>query len=188
MASLAGQPVCGRRRNGARAGPGSDAAPRQGSVKLPPLPEPRLTYFCTLEVDLSKPVVVGKVRTGVRRVIPIRGGRVHGPKISGRILDFGADWQTILEGGVAELDARYAFETDDGALIEMKDFGFRHGPPDVLEKLAAGIPCPPESYYMRTAARLETAHPDYAWVNKTMFVGTGARLATAVQIDLYAIE
>ncbi len=151
------------------------------------LPMPTLSYFCTFEVALSKPVGFGKVRTGTRRVIPIRGGSVKGPHISGKILDFGADWQTILDDGVAELDARYAFETDDGALIEMKDFGFRHGPKEVMEALAAGTPTLPEAYYMRTAARLETAHPDYAWINRTMFVGTGARLANAVQIDLYAI-
>jgi len=41
---------------------------------------------------------------------------------------------------------------------------------------------------MRTAARLETGHPDYAWVNRTVFVGTGARFPTAVQIDLFAVR
>jgi len=152
------------------------------------LPTPKLAYFCTLDVELSQPTAVGQGRTGVRRVIPIRGGRVHGPTISGRILDFGADWQTILDGGLAEIDARYAFETDDGAIVEIRDIGFRHGPKDVLADLAAGIPRPPDSYYMRTAARLETAHPGYAWINRTMFVGTGARRESSVQIDLYAIE
>lgn len=154
---------------------------------MPRLPTPTLDFVCTLDVELSKPVNIGRGRTGVRRVIPIRGGRVDGPKISGRILDFGADWQTVLDGGLAELDARYAFETDDGALIEMKDFGFRHGPAEVLEQLAAGVAMPPESYYMRTAIRLETAHPDYAWINRTMFVGTGARREASVQIDIYAL-
>lgn len=155
---------------------------------MPLLPLPTLSHFCTLEIDLSVPMSVGGTLEGTRRIIPISGGRVTGPNISGRILNFGADWQTVFEGGVAELDARYAFETDDGAVFEIHNFGFRHGPEDVLRKLAAGEPCPPESYYMRTGARLSTGHPDYAWVNKTMFVGTGARLAKAVQIDLYKVE
>jgi hypothetical protein len=154
---------------------------------LPRLAIRTLTFFCTLDVALSQPVVIGHARTGVRRVIPIRGGTVEGPGISGRILDFGADWQTILEGGLAELDARYAFETDDGALIEIRDFGFRHAAPDVLAGLAAGAPVAPDAYYMRTAARLETAHPAYAWINRTMFLGTGARREASVQIDLYAV-
>ncbi len=155
---------------------------------MPLLSTPGLNYFCTLEVDLSPPLTTGQTPGGTKRIIPITGGRVHGPNISGRILNIGADWQTILDSGVAELDARYAFETDDGAIIEIRNFGFRHGPDDVIKRLAAGEICPPDSYYMRTAAQLATGHPQYAWVNKTMFVGTGARLAKAVQIDLYSVE
>jgi len=151
------------------------------------LPTPTLTHFCTLKVALSKPMMIGDVHAASKRVIPIRGGTVTGPEISGTILDFGADWQRVFESGVAELDARYAFKTDDGALVEIENFGFRHGPPDILAKLAAGEACPPESYYMRTAARLSTAHPKYNWINRTMFVGTGARLQNAVQIELYAV-
>ncbi|MBB4052176.1 hypothetical protein GGR20_001819 [Devosia subaequoris] len=154
---------------------------------MPTLPTPTLTHFCTLEVALSRPMIIGDVHAASKRVIPIRGGTVTGPEISGTILDFGADWQRVFESGVAELDARYAFKTDDGALVEIENFGFRHGPPEILAKLAAGEPCPPESYYMRTAARLSTAHPKYNWINRTMFVGTGARLQSAVQIDLYAV-
>lgn len=155
---------------------------------MPSLPEPGLRYFCTIEVSLAKPVSVGPTGAGTRRIIPIKGGRVSGPGISGTILDMGADWQTVLDAGAAELDARYAFETDDGAVIEIHNFGVRHGPPEILAKLAAGQECPPQSYYMRTMARLQTGHPDYAWVNTTVFLGTGARLAQAVQIDLYAVE
>ena len=154
---------------------------------MPMLPTPTLTHFCTLKVALSKPMMIGDVHAASKRVIPIRGGTVTGPEISGTILDFGADWQRVFESGVAELDARYAFKTDDGALVEIENFGFRHGPPDILAKLAAGEACPPESYYMRTAARLSTAHPKYNWINRTMFVGTGARLQNAVQIELYAV-
>ncbi len=151
------------------------------------LPEPTLTFFCTLEVELTKPIAFGQGREGVKRTIPIKGGRVTGPNVSGHIHDHGADWQTLLHGDVIGIDARYVFETDDGALIEMRDTGFRHGPPEVLAKLAAGENVPSESYYMRTATRLETAHPDYAWINKTQFVSTGARLPDRVQIDIYAV-
>ena len=151
------------------------------------LPAPTLTFFCTLEVELTKPLAFGQGREGIKRTIPIRGGRVTGPNISGKIHDYGADWQTLLHGDVFGIDARYVFETDDGAIIEIRDSGFRHGPKEVMEKLASGQVVQPDAYYMRTATRLETAHPDYAWVNKTMFVSTGARRASSVQIDIYAV-
>jgi hypothetical protein len=148
----------------------------------PPIVQP----FCTLEVELGPVMDLGLGRWGRRKIIPIVGGRVTG-QVSGTILDLGADWQSVAHDGVAELDARYAFETADGALIEIVNRGFRHGPPEVMRQLASGAPTPPESYYMRSTARLESGHPDYQWLNRMVFVGTGARDASAVQIDLYSV-
>ncbi len=152
------------------------------------LAPPTLRHFCDLMVELDPAREMGRGRAGQRRIIPIIGGTVEGPEISGRILNLGADWQTVFNDGVAELDTRYAVETDDGALIEIINYGFRHGPADVIRKLTAGEDCPPESYYMRTCARLESGDPDYAWVNRMIFVGTGARQKAMVQMALYAVE
>ncbi|CAN0577878.1 unnamed protein product [Ectocarpus sp. 12 AP-2014] len=41
---------------------------------------------------------------------------------------------------------------------------------------------------MRTQARLETGDPRYDWVNRTLFVGNGAREATSVHVSLFAVE
>lgn len=150
------------------------------------LQPPRVEPFCTLEVELAPIMDLGLGRFGQRRIIPIVGGRVTG-KVSGTILDLGADWQTVMHDGVAELDARYAFRTDDGALVEVVNRGYRHGPPEVMAQLASGAPTPPESYSMRSTARLESGHPDYRWLNRMVFVGTGARDASSVQIDLYSV-
>ncbi len=150
------------------------------------LPKPKLDHFCSISVELSSIHEMGQGRNGHRRIIPIVGGSVSG-QIKGRVLNLGADWQTILADGSADLDTRYAMETDDGALIEIINKGVRHGPPDVIERLAKGEQVDPAEYYFRTYARLETGDERYGWVNKTVFVGTGARLASAVQIDLYAL-
>ncbi len=149
---------------------------------------PRLRHFCDLSVALGPIREMGQGRAGKRRIIPIIGGTVDGPGISGTILNLGADWQTIFEGGTAELDTRYAMETDDGALIEIINYGFRHGPPEVIRAIAAGEEVEPADYYMRTHARLETGDGRYAWVNDMLFVGTGARLADAVKMRLYVVE
>lgn len=130
---------------------------------------------------------MGKGRAGARRIVPIIGGTVEGPGISGRVLNLGADWQTIYPNGTADLSTRYALETHDGAIIEIINLGSRHGPADVLNRLAAGEDVPPDQYYMRTHARLETGDPRYAWVNDTLFVGTGARKASAVTISLFLV-
>lgn len=152
------------------------------------LQPPDLEHFCDLVVELAPIRELGSGRAGKRRIIPIIGGSVHGPGITGRILDLGADWQTIFHDDVAELDTRYAIETNDGETIEIINFGYRHGPADVIAKLARGEDCDPASYYMRTHARLETGAKRYAWVNRTLFVGTGARRASSVEISLFAIK
>jgi len=85
------------------------------------------------------------------------------------------------------LDTRYAIETHDGAVIEVINFGFRHGPPEVIAAIARGEDVPHDQYYMRTHARLETGDERYAWVNKMLFVGTGERKKSTVHISLYAI-
>jgi len=148
---------------------------------------PALDPVCDLIVELGPVREMGPGRNGLRRIVPIVGGTVTGT-ISGKVLNLGADWQTVLTDGSADIDTRYAIETEDGAVIEIVNKGVRHGPPDVLEALARGEEVAPALYYFRTTARLETGAPAYAWVNRTLFVGTGRRLASAVLISLFSIR
>ena len=148
---------------------------------------PSLELVCRLEVELDPIREMGQGRAGQRRIIPIIGGTVFGPRLNGRLLNLGADWQTIFDNGLAELDTRYAMETEDGATIEIRNYGYRHGPEEVIQAIARGEDVPPDAYYMRTHARLETGDARYDWVNKTLFVGTGMRRAAQVIVDLFAI-
>ena len=152
------------------------------------LKPPGLRPFCTLEVEAGPVRSLGQGRLGQRRIVPIVGGRVSGAQVNGRILPGGADWLTVSPAGVALMDARYSLETDDGAIIEIIDQGFRHGPAETMQRLMAGEAVAADAYYMRSSIRLETGHPDYAFVNTMVFVGTGAKTARGVQIDIYAIE
>lgn len=152
------------------------------------IPSPQLEHVCDLTVHLSPIKELGTGRAGKRRIIPIVGGSVEGPKINGEILNVGADWQTIFNDGLAELDTRYAMQTNDGAIIEIINYGYRHGPPEVIASVARGEDVPPENYYMRTHARLETGDSRYAWVNSTLFVGSGGRFKQSVVLSLFAIN
>ena len=149
---------------------------------------PTLSHVCDLQVALGPIREMGQGRGGNRRIIPIIGGTVTGSRLNGRILSIGADWQTVHDTGLAVLDTRYALETDDGATIEIINYGYRFGPPDVLAALARGEAVPADQYYMRTQARLETGDARYEWVNRTLFIGTGMRHADAVTVALYAVE
>jgi hypothetical protein len=139
------------------------------------------------EIALAAPQELGEGPLGRRRVIPITGGRFAGERLSGRVLPGGADWQVIRADGVADLDARYTLETDDGALIYVRNKGYRHGPEDVVRRLAAGETVDPALYYMRTTPWFETGAPRYAWLNRIVCVGTGARRPAAVELEVFEV-
>ncbi|MDB2390165.1 DUF3237 domain-containing protein [Alphaproteobacteria bacterium] len=151
------------------------------------LSTPKLEHICNIKVELGSVKELGDGRGGKRRIIPIIGGTVTGDALTGRVLNIGADWQTVFDDGLAQLDTRYALETDDGAIIEILNFGFRHGSPAVLEAIARGEDVPQDQYYMRTHAQLETGDHRYEWVNRALFIGTGARLKSQVLISLFQI-
>lgn len=147
-----------------------------------------LAHLADLTVDLGKPLELGDAPGGRRRIIPIVGGTVVGERLSGRILEGGADWQTVFADGSAELDTRYVIETHDGAILDIRNFGYRHGPAEVIAQLARGEDVDPAQYYMRTTPTFETGDPRYAWLNRTIVVGTGARKAAAVTLTLYEVK
>jgi hypothetical protein len=140
------------------------------------------------EITLAPPQELGETPLGRRRVIPITGGSFRGEKLAGRVLPGGADWQLIRSDGVAELDARYTLETDDQALIYVNNFGYRHGPAEILQRLAAGQSVDPALYYMRTTPRFETSAARYQWLNRTICVATGARRAAAVELEIFEVR
>ncbi|OJW70258.1 MAG: hypothetical protein BGO57_10510 [Sphingomonadales bacterium 63-6] len=148
---------------------------------------PGLEHVFDLTVELTRPHEMGECPGGVRRVIPIVGGSADGPLVRGRILDVGADWQTVLAGGIADLDARYAIETHDGAVIEVVSQGVRHASPEVAARMAAGEKVDPSEYYMRTFIRLESGHAAYDWVNRSLFLAMGGKVGATVRLAIYRV-
>lgn len=140
-----------------------------------------------IEAELADILQLGRTPYGERRIIDIRGGLVSGPKLNGRILPGGADWQIIRSDGVADIQARYTIETDAGARILVTSEGLRHGPPDVMERLARSEPVDAALYYFRTLMRFETADPGAAWLNRILALARGTRLPRAVRLDVYEV-
>jgi Protein of unknown function (DUF3237) len=141
----------------------------------------------TVRAELAEILHFGATPLGVRRVINILGGRVEGPRLRGRILPGGADWQLIRADAVADIHARYTIQADDGAHILVESLGLRHGPPDVIEQLARGDAVDPSRYYFRTVMRFETADPQFAWLNRIIALARGARERLAVRLDVFEV-
>jgi len=85
------------------------------------LSPPKLEFIFEAHVTVDRPLDLGDVGKGGRRIVPITGGDFSGPRLRAKVLPGGADWQVLRGGGVAELEARYTLRTDDDALISVRN-------------------------------------------------------------------
>ncbi|GLU44920.1 UPF0311 protein [Muricauda sp. NBRC 101325] len=149
---------------------------------------PGLEYVCELQVVLEPAMIVGETALGIRRIIPIVGGTVEGPKIKGTILKGGSDWQTLRPDGVTDLEAHYQFKTDDGEIIYIKNTGVRSTSPEVAKLLAEGKEVSSDMYYFRAIPKFEAdKNGRYAWLNDAIYICTGERLPNAVSIKVWKV-
>ena len=82
--------------------------------------------------------MIGATPRGTRRFYPTIGGSFEGPRLRGEVLPDGGDWLLLRPDGVLEHDVRITLKTDDGAFIYVRYAGMRHGPPEVMARLAQG--------------------------------------------------
>src|SRR6201992_2705097 len=150
-------------------------------------PQLETRYAFTITAKIADVTTAGDIGTGVRRIIPIIGGEVKGEKVNGKVLPFGADFQIIRPNELIDLEARYAFETDDGAVVYVENRGMRFGPVDLLLKLKRGEPVDPKLIYFRTVPKFETGAEKYRWLMEHIFVASAARHADRVVIDVHMV-
>jgi len=151
------------------------------------VPQLQTKYVFTLAIRVGAPIVAGDFGHGLRRVIPILGGEVIGEGMHGTILPVGADYQTIRPDGFTELEAKYAFELDDGAVIYIENIGIRFGPKDALDRIARGEAVDPALIYFRSVPRFETGDPNHRWLMQHLFIGVGARHPDRVELDVHQV-
>ena len=144
-------------------------------------------YVFSLAIQVGAPIVAGDLGHGIRRVIPILGGQVFGDGIRGTIFPVGADFQTIRPNGLTELEAKYAFELDDGAIVYIENIGIRFGPKELLDRIARGEMVDPSRIYFRSVPKFETGSEKYRWLMENLFIGVGARHPDRVELDVYQV-
>lgn len=152
------------------------------------LPPPQLEHVCDLAVTIAAPVEVGHTPAGLRRMIPITGGTVTGPRLNGKVLAGGADFQLILGGGTqAHLDARYVIELDDGSRVFVQNTALRVASLENSQRIMNGQPVNPEEIYFRCQPKMEATTPAWAWLSESQFIGTGRRAPDGVFLSLYRV-
>ena len=84
-------------------------------------------------------------------------------------------------------DFRAVIETDDGALIQIRNKGLRHGPPEVMDRLRRGEEVDPAEYYFRTVPEFIAPEGPYDWLNRSIFVCSGARYASSIKLWVWRV-
>jgi len=155
---------------------------------LPPeLTALRYQRLFVFQIDVKRPTIIGPTPGHDRRIGEIVGGRFEGERLRGRILSGGSDWQSLRADGATTLNVRLVMETDDGALIGMTYLGIRHGPKEVLDRIARGESVNPSEYYMRATPYYETASEKYGWLNRAVSVAYGHRVAGGAIYQVFEI-
>ncbi|KAJ5622423.1 hypothetical protein N7528_005655 [Penicillium herquei] len=87
-------------------------------------PTPSLSYLYTAYVLCAPSIYESQNPTGIQKAIPIIGGNFTGPRLSGKILDLGADWgSTDPQTGIFSANTRYNLQTHDGANLFLQTSG-----------------------------------------------------------------
>ena len=150
-------------------------------------PQLATKYVFSLSIKVGAPIVAGDLGYGIRRVIPVLGGTVQGEGIKGTIHSGGADFQIIRPDGFTELEAKYTFELDEGAVIYIENIGVRFGPKEALDRIARGEAVDPALIYFRSVPKFETGHPKYRWLMQNLFIGVGARHPDRVELAVHQV-
>ena len=148
---------------------------------------PGLTPMCQVRCEVEALVTLGPGPHGERRFVPLGGGTVQGPELNGTLVTGGVDWQLARAHGALDTAAHYVIRTVDGALVEVQSDGLRHGPPEVMARLARGEAVEPAEYFFRTLMRFTTGHPAWLHLNKVMAVAKGRREARLVVLDVFRL-
>jgi hypothetical protein len=145
-------------------------------------------FAFSARVLVGAPIVVGQGPDGLRRYIPILGGSVSGPLLSGSVIAQGGDSQILRNDGVLLVEARYMIQSDDGVLISVLNRGLRAANPEVMEKLGRGEQVPAGDYYFRTTPSFEAPMgSQYEFLNRFVFVATAEREPDAAVVHFFRI-
>jgi hypothetical protein len=121
---------------------------------------PQVEFVFEERVTLAPATVLGETAIGHRQYIPITGGTIAGPKLQGRVIPGGWDFQLRYAGGCGTLSADYFLEASDGTVIHILNESFSCG---------LGGPNGERSFFR---PRFEAPKGPHEWLTRGTFVAT----------------
>jgi hypothetical protein len=151
--------------------------------------KPELEYAFTMQVDLGHREHWGPTPAGGGRAfVPVLGGTIDGPLLTGKVRPYGGDWPYVRMDNVVVFDAHYGWEASDGTLIHVRNQGYRHSTKEVMDRLAAGETMDPRNYYHRSSPTFDCVVGPHDWLTRTMFVCVGDRQHAEATFHYFAVR
>lgn len=177
-ATLMAQPPASKETVPARPGQSERGARATDNSPLGTVPgdsaTPRLEFVFEENVTLGRNVAVGETPFGNRNFITITGGDVAGPKLKGKVVSGGWDYQLHLPNGCGTISADYFLQAEDGTMINVAN---------------KAMTCPntagSRSY---TRPVFEAPKGPHEWLNSGVFVGTLDVSAGGVRIRFFQVK
>tara|TARA_B100000959_G_C14982603_1_gene624180 strand:+ start:3248 stop:3688 length:441 start_codon:yes stop_codon:yes gene_type:complete len=141
-----------------------------------------LEFLCDLTIQMAPSCHFGVSGYGNHHFVEIAGGQFEGPKLTGKINSVGAMW-------LSDSDANYCLETEDGALIHLRNPGIYRAEPSVEFGCSRAFAMrDPKNMYFRTTPTFGTDDQKYAWLNRSLYVGTGQKTPDSIEMSFYEIK
>lgn len=151
------------------------------------MPELKSDYIGELRIEVTGSYMLGASPLGTRRLDKLGRGQFKGPRVEAKILDGGMDLLLGGADGALRPDVRLVLELDDGHVLLVQYRGVRHGPAEVMARIARGEQVAPTEYKLRTSLVFETASKKYDWMNRIVGVGVGRREPGAAVYDVFEV-
>jgi hypothetical protein len=148
---------------------------------------PTLVPEFAFTASLKPPLEFGAGPFGARIYFEVTGGRAEGERFNAEVLPGGGDWLLAGPDGLARLDVRAQFRTDDGAVVYAQYPGILELNEAVASALATGGSTAVEDQYFRTTPRFETGDQRYAWMQQSVFLGVGRLSGGGVEYRVYRV-
>jgi hypothetical protein len=148
---------------------------------------PTLVPEFSFTAGLKPPLEFGTGPFGTRMYFEVTGGRAEGERFNAEVLPSGGDWLLVGPDGLARLDVRAGFRTDDGALVYAEYPGLLELNEKVTSALAAGGSTEVEDQYFRSTPRFETGDERYAWMQQSLWLSVGRLTEGRVQYRVYRV-
>jgi hypothetical protein len=128
-----------------------------------------------IRVEVGCALSIGSVRGGERRIVPILGGIVAGPQFSGQVLPGGTDTQLLRPDGVLEIDANSVIDLGAAGKVLVQNRALRR------------IAVNPVGVYFRGTFAFEAPPGKLGWLNGSIFIAAGSRVADHVELEVFEL-